>query len=387
MKWFFVTSDPWPMHHGTALRVYHLALKLSKTVDVEIITDWTGEGAESAYKAIGVPLSKADQQKKNAHFNRYGPYPYNEALHQLIHNKIKDDCILLLFSAKMLQYALAGSKKAVVIADMIDEPVLAAKRRLLTAGSIKWAYRNLRLIWELKRYEKFFLDYVDLFTFVTPVDSRSFSKRNSDACVKTISNGVSVSHWDNFSADHLRLTDKRPYVVFVGNYTFVPNYKAAQYLVKKIAPIVWQSSPDVHFKFVGGNPPDWLKDNPDDRIEALGFVDDVRPFVQDAKMVAIPMTTGTGIKNKLLEAWAACKPVVATPLACQGIPVEDNVNILIGKKPAEIASGICRLWQDDKLCREIAEKGREVIETRFSWEIAAEKLINSVNSLMIKKKN
>lgn len=385
MKWFFVTSDPWPMHHGTALRVYHLARKLSATVDVEIVTDWKGEGAEEAYNEIGVSFTRTSLQNKDAHVNRYGPYPYNENLHQLIQDKIGDNCVLILSSAKMLQYALACPQKAIIISDMIDEPVLAAKRRLLTSGSIKWAYRNLRLIWELRRYEKSFLDYVDLFTFVTSVDSGIFSNRNPDACVKTISNGVSVSYWENFSVEQFEQTDKIPYVVFVGNYTFVPNRKAAEYLVNKIAPIVWQSCPDVRFKFVGGNPPDWLKDHPDDRVEATCFVDDVRPFVKGAKMVAIPMTTGTGIKNKLLEAWAACKPVVATPLACQGIPAENNVNILIGKKAAEIASGICRLWRDDNMCRDIADKGREVIELQFSWEMAAEKFINSVNSCIIRK--
>lgn len=380
MKWFFVTSNPWPMHHGTALRVYHLARELAKNNDVEIITDWFGDDADIAYGLIDVSVNKISLLLKDP--NNKSPYPCNSELYKHLINRSGEADVVVLFGVKMLQYSPACKKAKIIIADMIDEPILAAKRRIRSAKQIKWIFRNLSLIRYINRYEKSFINHVDLFTFVTSVDSASFKKRNQKTNVETIANGVSVSYWKSINLDN---TDVSPYVIFVGNYHFVPNRTAAEFLIHKIAPIVWRSCPGIHFKFVGGNPPDWLLNNPDERVEAVGFVDDVRPYVMGAKIVAIPMVTGTGIKNKLLEAWAARKPVVATPIAIQGIPGQHGVNILIGEKKGEIASMICKLWQDDNLCNQIANNGRAVIERQFSWEVFSEKYIFHVNRLLLSK--
>lgn len=123
----------------------------------------------------------------------------------------------------------------------------------------------------------------------------------------------------------------------------------------------------------------------DTRIEATGFVDDVRPYVSNARAVVIPMVTGTGIKNKLLEAWAARKPVVATPLACQGIPAIDGSNILVGKNADEIASAICRVWEDDNLSEQLANGGNEIVVNEFAWCQMANKLQSQVLRMISNK--
>ena len=153
-------------------------------------------------------------------------------------------------------------------------------------------------MFELRRYEKKYLNRVDLFTFVTSEDAHSFKRRNRKNYVAVVANGVDTVD----SPIELVNKAREPYVIFVGNYKFIPNQTAAEFLVHKIAPLVWEKKPDVKFVLVGSNPPSWLKNHPDTRIEATGFVDDVHPYVTNAKIAIIPMVTGTGIKNKLLEA-------------------------------------------------------------------------------------
>ena len=95
-------------------------------------------------------------------------------------------------------------------------------------------------------------------------------------------------------------------------------------------------------------------------------------------VVLLPMTSGTGIKNKLLEAWASGVAVVATPLACQGIPATDGENLLLGSDPAELAAAALRLLQDPELRTAIAAEGRRVVEARQTWRMMADGLRGAV---------
>jgi len=362
MKWLFVTADPWPMHHGTALRVFHLARELTAIGDrVAVLTDWRGEGAREAYEAEGVNYEEVPQSEEVG-LAKGIPYSVNSHFEPRLRQCAGDYDVVVLFAAEMLQYVSFCRNCPNVLADMIDDPVLAAWRRLKKASSLRWGLRNMRLLWDLRRYEKRYLVNVDLFTFVTPEDAHSFNRRNSSIRTQSVANGVSLSTWD--SSDGL---SGEPYFVFVGNYAFVPNRTAAEFLARKVAPLVWKKCSDVRFRFVGGNPPDWLANHKDCRIETTGFVDDVRPHVIGARGVVIPMVTGTGIKNKLLEAWAARKPVVATPLACQGIPAVDGKNLLLGSTEYELAEAIVRVWESESLAASLSSCGRTVAEREFSW--------------------
>jgi len=80
-----------------------------------------------------------------------------------------------------------------------------------------------------------------------------------------------------------------------------------------------------------------------------------------------PMRIGTGIKNKLLEAWAARTAVVATPLACQGIPARPEANLLVGCTADQLAGQALRLLDDAALQGRIAEAGRRTVEQEMAW--------------------
>lgn len=372
MNWLFVTSAPWPMHHGTALRVFHLARELTVAGEkVTLLTDWVGEGAKETYQEIGVTFEKIDRGSSVSTLQDIYPAKLHFA------NTLKEIegtyDVVVLFAAEMLHLTKYCNGFNCVVADVIDDPVLAAWRRLKCPSSLRWAIRNIRLLWDLRFYERRYLSNVDLFTFVTDADAQSFRRRNKTEQIVAIPNGVSLDGWQVGP-----INTEHPYVVFVGNYKFVPNRTAVEFLVQKIAPLVWLRNPDVRFCLVGSNPPEWLSGHTDTRIEATGFVDDVRPYVSNARAVVIPMVTGTGIKNKLLEAWAARKPVVATPLACQGIPAIDGKNILVGKNADEIASAICRVWTDDNLSERLANKGNETVINEFAWHKMANKLRSQV---------
>jgi glycosyltransferase involved in cell wall biosynthesis len=376
MKWLFVASDPWPMHHGTALRVFHLARELSSAGDsVTLLTDWQGKGAREAYEAIGASYKQVPASREGTACKKNTLYQVNSSFTVELEKGKGDHDVVVLFAAEMLQHAKVCCGYPQIVADLIDDPVLAALRRLRRPSSFRWALRNLRLLWDLRRYEMRYRAAVDLFTFVTDVDAGSFRRRNRSCRVAAIANGVPLDGWAGPAQS------AEPYLLFVGNLSFVPNRTAVEHLVWNVAPLVWQQCPDVRFRLVGGNPPPWLVDHPDPRLAATGFVDDVRPHICGARGVIIPMVTGTGIKNKLLEAWAAAKAVVATPLACQGVPVRQGENILLGRSARELAAAIVSVWQDAELAERLATAGRAVVVREFSWPLMAAGLRRAVSGL------
>ena len=376
MNWLFVSTDPWPMHHGAALRIFHLARELSSLGEkVTVLSDLKDRACREAYEEIGACYEQIEPKLTPPNSSEL--FALNPSYAQNIKRCSKDYDVLVFFTAKLFQLVAHCSDSSQIVADFIDDPILSAKRRLMRPSSLRWAFNNLQLLFELRRYEKKYLNRADLFTFVTSKDANSFQRRNRKSRVDVVANGVDRIHCRIDPA----LKAPPPYVIFVGNYKFIPNQTAAEFLVHKIAPLTWKKSPEVKFVLVGSHPPSWLKDHPDKRIEATGFVDDVYPYVANAKAAIIPMVTGTGIKNKLLEAWAAQIPVVATPLACQGVNAMEGKNLLTGKNAQGLSDALIRVLTDSNMAQRLAQEGYKTVSNDFAWQQMAKKLRNNVLSL------
>ena len=82
------------------------------------------------------------------------------------------------------------------------------------------------------------------------------------------------------------------------------------------------------------------------RDASIADVPDLRPYLWGAAVYACPMESGTGIKNKLLEAMAAGAPAVATPLACQGMSVRDGVQLRIADSDEAFAAALVDVLRD-----------------------------------------
>jgi glycosyltransferase involved in cell wall biosynthesis len=85
------------------------------------------------------------------------------------------------------------------------------------------------------------------------------------------------------------------------------------------------------------------------------------------------MVSGTGIKNKLLEAMAAGVPSVATSLACQGMTGLEDRQVLTADTPESFASCIVRIFQDDALAERLSTEGRAHVLRFHTWERMSER--------------
>ena len=130
-----------------------------------------------------------------------------------------------------------------------------------------------------------------------------------------------------------------PRVVFSGNFEYHPNIDAVAFLVREIWPLVRRVYPELRLRLVGRGDRfirHLLPSGPVEQtgIEVTGPLPDAGAEIAQACIVVAPLRAGSGTRIKILEAWAAARCVVATPLAAEGLAAEDGVNIALASGAA-----------------------------------------------------
>jgi glycosyltransferase involved in cell wall biosynthesis len=377
MRWFFVTTEfPWPIIHGRWLRVYHLAKELVAAGDeVSILGPFPTTEGRDAYRSIGVDVAAGPSgPHRTSGRGRWllAPYAFDAAMAGCVRQKTVDADVVVLCGSRMLQYAPeARAANATVLADLVDDPVLESRRRGRNGkgGDSRggWFAGKGR-----GRYEAKALKMVDVVTFVSQEDCASFRDRHQGAIVRFVPNGVDVGYFDPAQAEGSANPLPSKSLVFLGLMSNPNNIRAAEFLINEVAPRIAEACADARVYIVGAEPPERLQALRSDLVEITGRVDDIRPYLWHAAAVVLPMQSGTGIKNKLLEAWAAGCPVVATPLACQGVDARDGQNLLLGQTAVEVTNGALRLLNDRGFAAGLGDSGRETVKALTWVEMAKE---------------
>ena len=103
----------------------------------------------------------------------------------------------------------------------------------------------------------------------------------------------------------------------------------------------------------------------------LGEIADMRGELSGSAVFACPMLSGTGIKNKLLEAMACAAGCVATPLALQGLRVTPGQELLVGTTAEELAHALLRVLEDDECRASLGRAAREYVRSEHDWRSVA----------------
>ncbi|RKY81668.1 hypothetical protein DRQ11_15160 [candidate division KSB1 bacterium] len=167
-------------------------------------------------------------------------------------------------------------------------------------------------------------------------------------------------------------------LIFAGGMSWYPNRDAMLFFCKEIWPLLKKRWPDVKMTIIGRNPPKYISNlaQQDPNLTVTGFVDDVRPYLKNTHVYVCPIRDGGGTKLKILDALAMGKPIVAHPIAVEGIDVEVEKHILLAKKPSEFVQQIERLLDDIGLCHSLSKQGRELVVKKYNFKKIGKKLAN-----------
>lgn len=233
--------------------------------------------------------------------------------------------------------------------------------KLQSVGFIKKAV----LRFEAKRMEKcesFYASKYDSGIFVSAIETRKFNQRLGRDMAHTVSMGIDYAYQSG-DVDYEPIPNSFSYV---GNMKTAANYETVTYIIEQILP---QVKTDYRFYVIGTCPTelvDRYKGN--ERIVFTGRVDDLRPHIKATSVFLSPIAFGTGIKTKILEAFAMGMPVLTNSVGIEGIEAENGEHCFISDDPEELAGKLDLLLKDEKLRRKLSVKAQQLAKDKYQWE-------------------
>ena len=231
---------------------------------------------------------------------------------------------------------------------------------------------------KVKSGESMICEKFDAVIMVTHHEKDAISSFFPEADIRVIPNGVDCEY---FRPCHEE--EELPSLAFVGGMSHAPNVEAVLYFCRHIYGHIKKQVPRVRCYIVGHQPPKEVQQlAADETVVVTGYVEDVRPYLARSSAVVVPMISGRGIKNKILEAMAMGKAVVTTSIGARGISITPDENIIIADEPMVFAQRVVELLNNEELRRKIGSDARRLVETQYSWEKAA----NALNKLFEEKR-
>ena len=162
-------------------------------------------------------------------------------------------------------------------------------------------------------------------------------------------------------------------VVFSGNLEYMPNIDAVRFFRTAIWSRLRGRFPDLEWRLVGMNPEAVARDlSGDPRIRLTGPVEDAVAALAEASVCVVPLRSGSGTRFKILEAWAAGRPVVSTSLGAEGLGARDGEHLRIADHPEAFADAVAGLLDSPAEAARLAANGRALYVERFTWPRAWE---------------
>ncbi len=274
--------------------------------------------------------------------------------------------IVYIYSAAMAPYALHLERSGKIL-DMQD---IDSEKWALYAQNSRWP---MRAVWTreartLLAYEREAAAGCDATFFVTEQETRRFGELAPECAGKLtwIEMGVDLEAFSPAAELVSPYTGAGPHLVFTGNMDYWPNADAAIWFAREVLPLLRQDRPDAQFHVVGNRPgPDVLALKKRPGVNVTGRVPDVRPYVAHADVSVSPLRMARGVQNKVLEAMALGRPVVASPQAFEGIRAVAGRDLLVADGVEETVAAVRAVLAGEH--PGVGDAARAAMEHGYAW--------------------
>ncbi|WP_019833379.1 TIGR03087 family PEP-CTERM/XrtA system glycosyltransferase [Sphingomonas sp. PR090111-T3T-6A] len=268
-----------------------------------------------------------------------------------------------IFSGQMAQYAPAGRPFAMDFVDMDSEKFAAYAAA--AQGPMRWVWK--REAERLFAFEREVAARAAVSLFVSDAEAALFRDRTGlpDTRVLALENGIDLDRYQ--PAPHQ--AGKAPLIVFTGQMDYPPNIEAAAGFARDAMPSIRARHPDARFAIVGRKPDARLSAlGGRDGVEVTGEVPDVRPWLTQADVVVAPLRIARGVQNKVLEAMAMGRPIVASPQAFEGIDAMPGRDLIVADGPRAEVEAVLALLGDPARAEALGAAARARVEARYAWQ-------------------
>ena len=395
---FLAHRVPFPPDRGDKIRSHHLLRGLAAIAPVHVGTfaDTPGDREQEAVLADvaashclvtrSKPMALAGLEAlatgKPVSLTAFADRKLREWIAQTLAKRPIET--IFVFSGQMGQYVPEDFAGRVII-DLCDVDSAKFGTYAETAAWPRSALlrREDRL---LRREEARLAKRADTTLLITEQEKVLFESRlcqASDARLVALGNGIDASFFDPaYAGEEPSIAARQgPHLVFTGQMDYPPNIAAAKRGIDNILPLVRQRYPKAEFHVVGRTPVHELTAHDGrDGVAVWGEVFDVRPFLLAADVVIAPLDLARGVQNKVLEAMAMCRSVVASEGAATGIPATDGTQLVIARSDAQMAKEIVALIEDGAKARRMGRMARDFVLREHSWASVYEALRRIVDA-------
>jgi len=380
---FLAHRIPFPPNKGDKIRSFNLLKHLSRRFQVHLGSfvddphDWRYKDEVAAYceDLCLLPLHPGRARVKSlAGLLRGEPLtlPYYRDRHMARWvNETLDSGVdrILVFSAAMAQYLPARQDHDLhTVIDFVD--VDSDKWRQYAEGHrfpMNWVYRREGRT--LLNLERRLAAHSEASVFVSEQEAALFRELAPESIdrVHAIDNGVDTDYFspqreypDPFAPGTARL-------VFTGAMDYWANVDAVSHFATEVFPLVREAMSEARFVIVGARPTPAVRRLGElPGVEVTGAVHDVRPYLAHASAAVAPLRIARGVQNKVLEAMAMGRPVVATPQALDGLRECAGMDWLVAERPEQLAALCLQVLRGEGV-EGMGEKARACVCQHYSW--------------------
>ena len=266
---------------------------------------------------------------------------------------------------------LAGVDSAVRVWAMADEWVYHHLSQVSLTDRSSWHHFRSAAIKGV--YERAYRSMVDRAWAVSDTDKRAGRWLAGIRELDLLPNGVDTDFYRPIPAVEIPRS-----AIFWGRLDFEPNIDALTWFCREVWPGIKQRTPDARFTIVGYNPTLQIKELAQGSgITLLANVDDLRLSVCEHALVVLPMVSGGGIKNKLLEGAAMGRPIVCTPRACMDLRPSGSLPLEQVTRPSDWVVRVTDLWNDESRRAALGTAARSWVSEYYSWMTPARNALDA----------
>ena len=395
LRVLFVSPYPiCPPTHGGGVFMYQTLREMARLAEVHVagMLDWAAQ--EEPNRELRAFCASAEWiVRPNGRPQGSGsllPFAVrefaNEDFEWLVHRQmyLKRIDVLQLEYTPMAQYrgAFRHIATALFEHDVYFQSIARGLGHMIgLAGEAKARIEYLRAL----RYELRALPGFDQVQICTPQNRRyllSFLPALGPKLRDGLRAGIDAAHYEFRPAGREPAT-----MLFLGSFRHDPNRVAVDWFVREVLPLIVERCPEARLAIAGSDPPPaHTYADTAGRLEMLGFVDDVRGPLARYAVFVCPILSGSGVRVKLLEAFAAGIPVVSTVIGAEGLAEKDGEFCALADTPAGFAERVVKLFEDPAAAAAMATRARA--EVAAHWDMAAitRKLVEGYGELVREKR-
>lgn len=314
---------------------------------------------------------------KSYNISRFYSLDFEKVLIELLQSKEYDVVHLeTLWVTPYVDVIRKYSKAKIVLRSQNIEFMIWERLAQDTSNPIKKMYLKL-LAKRLKTYEYDVLNKFDAIATITALDTVVYKKMGCTLPIIHIPFGIDL---EKYKIDISNL--EKPSVFHIGAMDWRPNADGIEWFLKNIWSQVHPKNSAIKLYLAGRNMPEWLLQFKMNNVVVVGEVADSHEFINSKSIMIVPLTSGGGMRVKIIEGMAFGKTIISTSVGAEGIEYEDGKNIVIANTEKEFEEAILKCLNDSNFADTIGKNARILVETKYDNQLICNKLSDFYNDLL-----